>query len=212
MTVGTITEIRGQKRRKDRVSIFIDDRYALSMSRLSLISTGLSVGQEVSDKQLNELGAEDTLEEAMNAALRFLGQRPRSEREVRMRLRQRRLGDEVVDTTLSRLRERGLVHDGEFARFWVENRTSFRPVSRRMLDRELRQKGVDGDVSTELLEELDDGEGAYRAGLKKSRSLRRSDRDAFRKKMLTFLRGRGFSYSISSETTDRIWRESGRGD
>ena len=212
MTVGTITEIRGQKRRKDRVSIFIDDRYALSMSRLSLISAGLSVGQEVSGKQLSELGAEDTLEKAMNAALRFLGQRPRSEREVRMRLRQRKLGDEVVDTTLSRLRERGLVHDGEFARFWVENRTSFRPVSRRMLERELRQKGVGGNVSAELLEQLDDGEEAYRAGLKKSRSLTKSDGQAFHKKMLTFLRGRGFSYSISSETADRIWRESGRGD
>ena len=205
--MGTITDILEQKRRKDRVSIFIDDRYALSMSRLSLISAGLGVGQAVSEKQLSELDAEDTLEEAMNTALRFLEHRPRSEREVRTRLLKRRLSDEVIDATVSRLLGRGLVHDGEFARFWVENRTAFRPRSRRMLEQELRQKGVDSEVSTELLEELDDGEEAYRAGLKKSRSLVKSDQQAFHKKMLTFLRGRGFSYATASETTNRIWQE-----
>ena len=210
--MGTITEIRGQKRRKDRVSIFIDDRYALSMSRLSLISAGLGVGKEVSEEQLSELSVEDTLEEAMNAALRFLEQRPRSEREVRMRLLKGGSSDEVIGATISRLRERGLVHDGEFARFWVENRTAFKPLSRRMLERELRQKGVDSDVSAELLEKLDDDEEAYRAGLKRSRSLAKSDGQTFHKKMLTFLRGRGFSYSTASETTNRIRRELGRGE
>lgn len=208
--MGTITEIREQKRRKDRVSLFIDGRYTLSMTRLSLISAGLSVGQELSQDQLSNLEAEDTLEEAMGAALRFLGQRPRSEKEVRTRLLKRRLSDEVIDATVSRLQERGLVNDSEFARFWVENRTNFRPRSRRMLARELWQKGVDGEVSTEILEELDDSEEAYRAGLKKSRSLTTGDQETFYKKMLTFLRGRGFGYATASETTNRIWRELGR--
>ncbi|MFQ5875464.1 MAG: regulatory protein RecX [Dehalococcoidia bacterium] len=207
--MGVITDIKEQKRRKDRVSVFVDGRYALGMSRLSLIKSGLVVGQEVSGDQVLELEAEAQLEEALNVAGRFLGYRPRSEREVRSRLRRRGFDEDVVERAVARLRERGLLDDTEFARFWKENRVAFSPRSRRLLEQELRRKGVDVEVVAEVSADVEDSEEAYRAGHKKARSLPLGDYTVFHRRMMSFLKGRGFGYATASETARRLWQEAG---
>ena len=205
--MGLITDIQEQKRRNDRLSVFIDGEYAFSMDRMLLVKTGIYVGQELSLEDQRKLGSEATLEDALNAGAYFLGFRPRSEREVRCRLRQRGFDYETVGKTVDKLKEQGLLNDQTFAQYWKENRESFNPRSKRMLVRELMLKGVDREIVEEVSADVDDGGEAYRTGLKKARSLPQNDHQIFYKKMMTFLRGRGFDYTTSSETAKRLWNE-----
>ncbi len=76
--MGLITDIREQKRRGDRVSIFVDGRFALGMNRLVALEARLEIGQQVTQERLIELDAEAALEEAMSASLRYLAFRPPS--------------------------------------------------------------------------------------------------------------------------------------
>ena len=82
----------------------------------------------------------------MEIAARFLGTRPRTRRELELRLRHSRAADEVIVATLERLEALGLVDDVAFARWWAEQRDRHAPRGRRMVVAELRQRGVPRDV------------------------------------------------------------------
>lgn len=90
---------------------------------------------------------------ALEIALRFLGSRPRTEREVSDRLRRASASDVVVSATLERLRELRYVDDAAFAEWWIEQRDRHAPRGRRMLEAELRQHGVPYDVIEQLRDE-----------------------------------------------------------
>ena len=87
---------------------------------------------------------------ALEISLRFLGTRPRTRWELERRLRTAGAGDEVRDAVLARLGELGYLDDDAFARYWAEQRDRHAPRGRRMVEAELRQRGVPGDVIERL--------------------------------------------------------------
>lgn len=89
----------------------------------------------------------------MEIAARFLGTRPRTRRELELRLRRSRTTDEVIAATLERLEALGLVDDAAFARWWAEQRDRHAPRGRRMVEAELRQRGVPREVMEALRSE-----------------------------------------------------------
>ncbi len=82
----------------------------------------------------------------MEIALRFLGSRPRTRWELERRLRRGGADDGVIGPTLERLSAMGYLDDAEFARWWTEQRDRHAPRGRRMLEAELRQRGVPREV------------------------------------------------------------------
>ncbi len=89
-------------------------------------------------------------ERAVEIAGRFLATRPRTRWEIRRRLRRAGASDEVIDTTLTRLADLGLADDVAFARWWAEQRDRHAPRGRRMVEAELRQRGIPREVIEEL--------------------------------------------------------------
>ena len=202
-----ITDIRAQKTRKDRVNVFIDGRYAFALDQISMFDARLEIGQDVSDERLDELMEKAGLDSAMSVALRYLTSRPRSERELRDRLRRRKIGEVVIDRTVEQLRTKGLLDDFTFAQYWVDQRVTFKPRSRRMLEMELRQKGVAGEAIEGVILDMDDEAEAYRAAQRRARSLPADDFDSFFKKLVDHLRRRGFGYATAAKTAKGLWAE-----
>ncbi len=83
---------------------------------------------------------------ALEIALRFLGSRPRTRWELERRLRRAGAADEVIVATLERLSAMGYLDDVAFARWWADQRDRHAPRGRRMVEAELRQRGVPRDV------------------------------------------------------------------
>src|SRR5579864_6965359 len=110
----------------------------------------------------------------VDVALRFLAQRPRSEREVRSRLRRAGVDETAIEATLLQLRGHRLVDDDAFARYWVEQRQTFRPRGGRLLRSELAQRGIARPLADEATAPLEDSaeEDAYRAAAKRAYQLR----------------------------------------
>ncbi|RLC93811.1 MAG: regulatory protein RecX [Chloroflexi bacterium] len=149
-------------------------------------------------------------ESCLDTAFRYLSYRPRSEFELYSRLTRRGFSPHTVRATLEKLREQGLVDDPSFARFWSSNRQAFRPRSRAMLRSELRRKGVSANIIAEVVQEVDEAASARRAGRGKAQRLTTLDYHAFRRKLGTFLRQRGFSYEVAQQTIDDLWQERDR--
>ena len=72
---------------------------------------------------------------------------------------------------------------------------------------ELRRKGVSEEIIDRVINNINDEDSAYRAGLKKARSLSGSDYPRFRRRLGDHLKRRGFSYGVINHTVARLWQE-----
>jgi regulatory protein len=206
-----ITAIRFRKDRGKRVNVFLDGRFAFSLTAEVAIKEGLQVGQELSSSHIEALAGSDHFHRCLNAAARYLSYRPRSEFELRERLYQRGFDGDSVEAVLTKLKEQGLVDDIAFAQFWKDNRESFSPRSRWLTKLELRRKGVAQEVIDQVADVIDDDNSAYRAARNKARSLPKSDYQSFRHRLGEYLKRRGFSYGVINHTVERVWQEQGSG-
>jgi len=201
-----ITAIEKQRRRQ-RANIYLDGRYAFSLSLEVVAQAGLHEGDALSPQQMHSLHQADVRHQAREAALRLLAYRPRSEAEIRQRLARRRLPKDVIQETIARLREQGLLDDAAFARFWVETRDQSSPRGRYLLWRELSAKGIEQETARQAVDNVTEEDAALRAAQKKARQLQGQDYRVFRRRLGDFLRRRGFSYSTIQTTIERLWHE-----
>jgi regulatory protein len=199
-----ITGLTARKGREKRVNVFLDGRLAFSLAAEVALKEGLRTGLELSETDRQALAGADRYHRCCNTAFRLLATRPRSEEEIRQRLQRRGFESEYREKAITRLKEQGLVDDEAFARFWKDNRQSFRPRSRRLTALELRQKGLDSAAIEPV-----DAESAYRAALSKAQRLATSDYEVFRRRLGDHLVRRGFGYDIVRQTVARIWTERG---
>ncbi len=204
-----ITDLRIGRSRKKRVNVFLDDRFAFSLGGEVAAKEGLQIGQGVSTDQVEALAKSDHFHRCLNAAYQYLSYRPRSEAEVSGRLKRRGFDGDCIEAVVARLKERGLVDDVAFARFWKENRESFSPRSQRLTKLELRRMGVVSDIIERVVDDVDDGDSAYRAALGKTRHWPLSDHQSFRRRLGEYLRRRGFNYEVINHTVERVWQERG---
>ena len=149
-----------------------------------------------------------TPEQARGAALRLLALRPRTVAEIRERLG-RRFGDEAVEQAVAQLQSDGLLNDAEFAQQWRNSRERRKPRSRSMIGRELKQRGVAGDVIDEALEDFDSSSAAYRAAARYATRQSGSDRVTFDRRVGAFLNRRGFDPGVIRQTLERLREELG---
>jgi regulatory protein len=204
--MNTVTVVETRKNRQG-VKIILDGGSAFSLSLAVAVEAGLHKGQTLSIPEIERLKSTEQLHRSLNSALRYMSPRPRSEVEIRTRLSRHGFDTETIQKVLAQLKKQGLVDDVAFAQFWRENRENFRPRSRRFMELELKQKGVDAEIIAEATIDVDDDQGAYRAAQKKARSLSGLDYPSFRKRMGSFLKRRGFDYELINRIIDRIWQE-----
>lgn len=201
---GQVTALKIQARNKNRVNVFLNDEYAFALD-LSL-ALPLKVGQQLSDLDVEELQTRDQNAKAYNSAVRLLAQRPRSQAEIEQRLQSKKHSSLAITYAIERLLSEGYLNDPEFARFWIEDRSRFRPRSARALRYELRQKGLANDVIDEALVELDEEALAWSAVENKLERWRLLDREEFKAKLIGHLARRGFGYQTAMTAYERACR------
>lgn len=191
-----ITKISGQVKRTDRFSIYLDGAYSFSLSELQLSTSGLKVGVELSDIDVERWKAASDEGKALDKAYMYLSYRIRSAKEIRDYLKRKKYSEEVIASIESKLREQKLVDDGGFAEGWIENRQLTAPRSKRRLEQELRQKGVPSDIITEQLAGItqDDEVATARVMVDTKRLVQRYDDE---RKIIAYLVGQGFSYTVA---------------
>ena len=206
--MGKITALRAGRSRQ-RANVFLDGKFAFSLEAEIAVEEGLQVGQELSSSQIEALAKSDRFHRCLNAAVHYLGYRPRSESEIRERLQQRGFDGDSIEAVVAKLKEQGLVNDIAFAQFWKDNRESFSPRSQGLTKLELRRKGVASNIIDQVVEAVDDADNAYRAAVNKAHGLPLSDYQGFRRRLGDYLKRRGFGYGVINHTVERVWQEWG---
>jgi len=187
-----ITAIKQQVKRADRYSIYVDGKYAFSLSEGELLNTGLRINQEFTETELIELKDKAVLDKAYDRALNLISRRPRSEWEMRNYLKRKGYEETVIQETLNRLSISGYVNDLDFARRWVENRRLLKATSKRRLTQELRQKRVNDEIVEQVLseDETDEREVLRELIARKRKQAKYQDN----LKLMQYLSRQGYNY------------------
>jgi regulatory protein len=141
-------------------------------------------------------------EQARDLCLRLLTARARTRAELEGRLATRGYPEKVSAKVLDRLAEVGLIDDADFAEQWVRSRRLNAGKGKRALAAELRNKGVDNEVITAALADIDTGAERQRAEQLVADKLRRekltdADDAKVARRLVGMLARRGYSQSMA---------------
>ena len=206
-----ITAIQLNKSKK-RVNVFFDSASSLTVNKSVVEEMGLRKGMDISDEQTKELMHADQFHRCLEAAVRYMAYRPRSEMELRQRLYQRGFRDNIIIPVLAKLKSQDIIDDEAFATYWRDIRQTTSPRSQRMLKYELQKKGITSDLVDKTIGDIDDVAAAYKVGLKKARLLSSTNYTDFVKRLSNYLKWRGFDFEVISVVSKRLWQEKQTGD
>ena len=210
-----ITNVASTQHDADRVSIFVDERFAFACHVLVWLASGLHTDSEVTPADLTQLEHAEAIHALKNRALGLLAGRPRGRIELQRRLAHGTKAHpapppEHVQIVLDQLAQAGLLDDQAFAEFWVEQRDRFRPKGSLALRAELSQQGVARADAENAIAPERDLERAIAAGRPRAQRLALQadiDARAFRDRLGPFLQRRGFGYGVIRDAVATLWRD-----
>jgi regulatory protein len=197
----TITSIQQQKN-KNRVSVYLDNKYGFGIDLDNFVILKLKVGQELTDKEVEKAVKTAEYQKTLDKLLRFAMVRPRSEKEVTDYFRRKKVHESITDKLTEKLRHLELIDDLKFAKWWVDQRQNFKPKTKRILKIELTKKGIVREIINTILDETPIDEAKMAQDLLTRKAYKWKGfpvREAKQKKSI-YLAGKGFSW----ETINRV--------
>ncbi|MCH8276116.1 MAG: RecX family transcriptional regulator [Bacteroidetes bacterium] len=209
---GIISDVEAQKKSPDRCSVFIEGEFAFCIHADLVVSEGLFKGRRLDQDALIRLLEEDAYLRAREKTYRFLSYRPRSENEIRNRLKQKGFGSLCVDRVIARLRELGLIDDLQFAASFAAARIRSKGFGPSRIRSELRAKGISSEIIEKTVEDAFAGVTLDDLALQTAEKIRPrlervSDPRKRRRKLEDYLRRRGFSFDEIRTVSHRFGKK-----
>lgn len=154
--------------------------------------------------------AAETGRTPMDAALRFLGARARTVREIERHLDVCEYGEVEVYETVERLKELGLVNDLAFANEFVRTRLATKPISRAHLREQLVAHETAQDAIDEALQQVDEEtqqRSAAAVADKYARQYARLSQEERDEMVIRRLLSRGYSYDEARAALREVVQE-----
>ncbi|MCM8770542.1 MAG: recombination regulator RecX [Candidatus Omnitrophica bacterium] len=147
----------------------------------------------------------EELQKAINYAFLLLKYRLRTESEIRRRLKRKKFAADVIEATVSFLKEKKFINDADFARAWFEARGQKFGLKR--IRQELRQKGVSAELINQAqngLRDYQEKEVLFALAKKRMPLLRGLPFAKKRQRLYGYLLRRGFPPDMVLEALNRI--------
>lgn len=203
---GKVTKIEPQKKNPRRVSIFIDNQFALGVSQELLLKFNLSEGIQLSGEQLELLEKEESVRQAKEIAFRSLSHTPKSTSEISKKLKERDFQEQVIGEVIRELEKYGYLNDRNFARMYSESCLRAKPLGPKLLSQKLFKKGLNKELIDETVKEIyrqhDQVALAGRLLRKREGVYRGLDPRTARKRKADYLARRGFGWDTIKEVLD----------
>lgn len=216
-TSGTITRLESQVHNDDRVSVYLDGEFAFGIHEDLVVKHSLQVGATLTPEGVRELERDEQYVDAKQAALDYLAYKPRTEEEVRRKLRQEDVPSPVIEDVIARLYELEYLDDEAYAHDYAHNRFSSKKYGPVRIRRELTERGVDRRLADaavdELFAEVDVTAAAWTHAEKRwPRLAGEDDPRRRRQKMYRYLRRRGFTSNTIRPILDELEQDGTRNE
>ena len=142
---------------------------------------------------------------ARNKAFKLLSYRERTIKEIEDRLRKKDFSEEVIKAVVDFLLENDYLNEERFAEMWIRSRKNHHPRGRKLIYKELKNKGVNQRIINNALNQhLSNQEELEMAQYLMDKWLRRrTEEDSSSYKLKNYLANKGFNYNLIYQITDK---------
>lgn len=209
-----VTKIEQQKRHPDRVNLYLDGEFALGLHKEVLIKFSLRKGDAISKERVDELINAEEYSRAKQKALLLINRRMRSEKEIRIKLREKEFHPKTIDSVVIYLHSIKFLNDEEFARAFVHDHLLRKPAGARLIKQKLYLKGIQPSIIQSILEkeigvnEQDLALQAARKQMQRYNAIKKEvDEKIIQHRVAQHLARRGFGWSIISAVLKKVFKD-----
>ncbi|MBI3004975.1 MAG: RecX family transcriptional regulator [Ignavibacteriales bacterium] len=207
-----VTKVLRQRGKAPRYSIFLDGKHAFDVSDMTLMKFGLTTGKTLQEEMVDKIKDADLFYRGQKVALNYISYRPRSSREVMVRLNEKGFPLGIAQRVVQHFQSVSLINDVEFAGMFVRDKLRAKLLGRALLRQQLSAKGMSRQIIDDVLEEYISDEDQQKAAVAlANKRLNTARRSYFKleplkrkKRLMDFLLRRGFSTDVASKTVRKV--------
>ncbi|MEA4854147.1 MAG: RecX family transcriptional regulator [Christensenella sp.] len=188
-----IIEIKQCAHNKERVNLYTEDGFLMAVYIDTVLANHIKKDAVFSEEKLEEIRKQDAQRYAVQAAMEYVSYKPRTEKEVRVKLTLKEIAEDATDLAIEKLKEYGYINDAEYAAAYVAELLP--KYGKRVILQKLAQKGVLRETALEATQTVAAPEEQL---TKMAEMLRRRYRDdepyKQKQKIIRSLMAKGFEY------------------
>ena len=205
-----ITSYEKQKHNEEKFNVFVDEKYAFSISVNGWIKWGLYIDKILTQEDIDKIVKEDRQEIAFLKLLDIVSYGMKTEKEIRRKLKEKEFQEEEIEYAIEKGIKYGYVNDEYYVKHYILERAMPNKWGSNKVYSMLSQKGIDKELIKDGIEkymiEEDVSDNAYEVALKKYRTINKEKYNKLqcKQKLSTFLMGKGYSYDIVKKVVNRV--------
>jgi len=208
---GKITALKQQVENHERISVFIDGEFAFGVWTDQVSGNQLHIGKDLSAAELYDLLDDEEALRVRSAALQYLAYAPRTEYQLRKRLRQKNYSRRGIEGIIQDLRDIGYIDDRKYAMEYVRARFEHKGYGPERIRRELDADGVQHEYINEAIAvctDPDDLAERARQLLQRFQGRVHGSLPEQKKKLVAYLIRRGYGYMMAKELVQEVLSQS----
>ena len=206
-----ITKIEKQKNNNKRYSIFIDNQFAFGIDEIDLLHYKLKENEPLDNDKYNYILNKLLLKRAKDKALKYLGYKMRSKKQVIKKLEELDFPQNVINKVIKILEKYNYINDEEFAKAFIKDKMNLKGYGTFKISYDLKMLGIDEDIFKKYLyseEFVKEEEKATSLLLKRLKGISIENIDYKEKqKLYAYLARRGFSYDSINKAFNNLLKE-----
>jgi regulatory protein len=147
-----ISRIESQKKRKNRFSIFTENKFLVGVSDETMLKYGLQVGKSISQNLLQELQNNEDYISLKNSALGLLARRPHSVKELKDKLFKKNSNVNLINSIVENFKTYKYLDDEMFAQAYLTDEIRLKKSGPLLIKNKLLQKGVNPETINTVIE------------------------------------------------------------
>ena len=199
-----ITELRKQKGKKNMFSVFVDGQFVCSLDDYTVFKHKLCENQETNKQILEDMQCESMSDLAFSQSVDLLSKMMKTEKQMREYLHKKGYLKKVVDQVVEKLKEYRYLNDTFYAECFI--RQKINSVGKFKIKNELKLKGVDENIISELLEQVDNQDEVILQLANKYVKNKPIDSKTVQK-LSRFLASKGFSWDEINSCLNKMNKE-----
>ncbi len=177
----------------NKVHIYIDGEYTLTLYDDYWYRAGYSENQEISDDELASLKEEAGFRSAYEKGITYLSARAYSQKELYNKLKMK-YGEDASQRAIDKLLYMGYLDDRAFAEYYAGYLFEVKKYDVRRISYEMKMKGIDSEIISDVLKTLDNEPIIRIIDMIRSKYEKNLENEKDRKRLINRFVRMGYSY------------------
>lgn len=207
--MGIITKIESQKKRDDRVNIYIDEKFFMAIYKELVFTFNLKKGQEIDSNHLKSILDDEMYMKAKNKTLSILSKASQSEKQIRQKLA-KDYEEDTIERVIEFLQKYKFIDDEDLASRIINTNVNLNKYGKNKIKQNLYNKGIDKNIIENAIDDIDTNkefENALYLGKKRYDRLKNEDPRKAYQKIGNHLAYKGFNYDIIKKVLNNLFND-----